>query len=100
MNKNKSMNKLDSSIAKMLKRVDMQNKLTVFLGCLVEALALVAVCVSGLCKRQMELDEKTGVLVLTIALALCVSDLYAPTMGRSLRQGAGFGVGAMLVGFP
>tara|TARA_B110000914_G_C15491070_1_gene460654 strand:+ start:713 stop:988 length:276 start_codon:yes stop_codon:yes gene_type:complete len=91
---------MNNSLIKAASRVELQKKITVLLGCLIEALALVSVCLTGLCKNKLKLDKSTGVLTLTIALALCVCDLYAPAMGRSLRQGAGFGVGAMLVGFP
>ena len=83
-----------------LTRADLQDKAKVFLGCLVEALALVAVCMSGLCKKKLKPDKEALALALTMAAVLCVADLYAPAMGRALRQGAGFGVGAMLVGFP
>ena len=34
------------------------------------------------------------------ALAMMVLDMYAPLVGNGLRQGAGFGIGSKLVGFP
>lgn len=88
-----------------LSRADLQDKAKVFLGCLVEALALVAVCMSGLVKgKKLQMDQKglkeALMLALTLAAVLCVADLYAPALGRALRQGAGFGIGASLVGFP
>lgn len=93
-------NKMNNSLTLLSNRLDMQKKLTVFLGCLVEALALVSVCMTGLCKKKLKMDKNALKLALTIALSLSVADLYSPAMGRALRQGAGFGVGAMLVGFP
>lgn len=40
-------------------------------------------------------------LIGTIAAAtLAVLDLLAPAIGQSVRSGAGFGIGANLVGFP
>lgn len=91
---------MNKSLASLMSRAELQKKSQVFLGCLVEALALVAVCVSGLCKKEMELDKSTAKFALSIALVLTVADLYSPALGRALRQGAGFGVGAMMVGFP
>jgi hypothetical protein len=34
------------------------------------------------------------------AATFAVLDLFAPSIGSSVRSGAGFGIGANLVGFP
>lgn len=49
--------------------------------------------------KQMKVPE---VLVIGIVAAATFSmlDLFAPSVGASVRQGAGFGVGANLVSFP
>jgi ABC-type Co2+ transport system permease subunit len=37
---------------------------------------------------------------LTAAATFAILDIYAPSVGSSARTGAGFGIGANLVGFP
>jgi len=37
---------------------------------------------------------------LTAAATFSILDTYVPSMGVSARSGAGFGIGANLVGFP
>jgi ABC-type Co2+ transport system permease subunit len=44
--------------------------------------------------------EEIGVLALTALAVFAILDIYAPSVGSSARTGAGFGVGAGLVGFP
>lgn len=88
------------SLKSLINRADLQAKGQVFLGCLVEALALVAVCMSGMCKKNLKPNKAALKLAFSIALVFTLADLYSPAMGRALRQGAGFGVGAMMVGFP
>ena len=40
------------------------------------------------------------VIALTAAATFSILDTYIPSMGESARSGAGFGIGANLVGFP
>ena len=92
---------MNKNLSSLLQRAELQKKLQVFLGCLVEAIALVAVCMSGLCKtKKLGLNKSTAKFAVSIALVKSVADMYSPALGRALRQGAGFGVGAMMVGFP
>ena len=88
-----------NNLQNLVSRAELNKKLNVFLGCLVEAVALLAVCLSGLCKTKVSLNKSGAKLALVVALALTLSDIYSPPVGRALRQGAGFGVGALLVGF-
>ena len=37
---------------------------------------------------------------LTAAATFALLDMYAPSVGHTVRQGAGFGIGANLVQFP
>jgi hypothetical protein len=41
-----------------------------------------------------------AMLGLTATAVFAVLDIYAPSVGSSARTGAGFGIGANLVGFP
>jgi hypothetical protein len=50
-------------------------------------------------RKALPMDE---VITVTIAAAavFAVLDIFSPSMGAVSRQGAGFGIGAKLVGFP
>ncbi len=50
-------------------------------------------------RKPLPMDE---VITVTIAAAavFAVLDIFSPSMGVVSRQGAGFGIGAKLVGFP
>ena len=50
-------------------------------------------------KKKMEADEIIMIAVVASA-TFAILDMYAPTIGATARQGAGFGIGATLVGFP
>ena len=63
---------------------------------LVECLA-VAVAAYYIPSKKMNLQE-IAVIALTAAATLAVLDLLAPTVGMGARHGAGFGIGASLVG--
>jgi hypothetical protein len=47
----------------------------------------------------MNLDE-IALIALTAAATFAVLDTYLPSIAVSARSGAGFGIGANLVGFP
>lgn len=65
---------------------------------LVEGL-MVAVAAYVIPQRSLKMDEVT-LIALTAAATFSVLDAYLPTMAVSARSGAGFGLGANLVGFP
>ena len=60
---------------------------------------MVAVCAYVIPKKSMNLEE-IACLALTAAATFAILDTYIPSMGVSARSGAGFGLGANLVGFP
>jgi ABC-type Co2+ transport system permease subunit len=60
---------------------------------------MVAIAAYVIPKRSMNLEE-VGCLALTAAATFAILDTYIPSMGVSARSGAGFGLGANLVGFP
>ena len=60
---------------------------------------MVAIAAYAIPKRSLNLDE-VALIALTAAATFSILDTYIPTMGISSRTGAGFGIGANLVGFP
>jgi ABC-type Co2+ transport system permease subunit len=65
---------------------------------LVEGL-MVAIAAYAIPKKSMNMEE-IACLALTAAATFAILDTYIPSMGVSARTGAGFGLGANLVGFP
>jgi len=65
---------------------------------LVEGL-MVAIAAYAIPKRSLNLDE-VALIALTAAATFSILDTYLPSMAVSARSGAGFGIGANLVGFP
>ena len=60
---------------------------------------MVAVAAYAIPKRSLNLDE-VMLIALTAAATFSILDTYVPSLAVSARSGAGFGVGANLVGFP
>jgi hypothetical protein len=66
---------------------------------LVEGL-MVAIAAYAIPKgKGLSLDE-VALIALTAAATFSILDTYIPSMGVTARTGAGFGIGANLVGFP
>ena len=65
---------------------------------LVEGL-IVALAAFVIPTRKLKLDE-CFLIALTAAATFSILDTYLPTLAVSARSGAGFGIGANLVGFP
>lgn len=65
---------------------------------LIEGL-MVAIAAFAIPKRSLNLEE-IALLALTAAATFAILDTYLPSMGVSARSGAGFGIGAKLVGWP
>ncbi len=60
---------------------------------------MVAIAAYAIPKRSLNLDE-VMLIALTAAATFSILDTYVPSLAVSARSGAGFGVGANLVGFP
>lgn len=58
----------------------------------------VAVAAYFIPRKKMNLQEII-MIALTAAAVFAILDLYAPAVGVATRQGAGFGIGAGVVGF-
>lgn len=59
----------------------------------------VAVAAYYIPKKKMALEEIV-MIAITAAATFALLDMFAPSISGAARQGAGFGVGANLVGFP
>ena len=60
---------------------------------------MVAIAAYAIPKHSMKLDE-VMLIALSAAATFSILDTYVPSMAVSARSGAGFGIGANLVGFP
>ena len=82
----------------MLNSIDLGELLKRAIKYLVEGL-MVAFAALVLPKQKPGLDE-VALIALTAAATFSILDTYIPSMAVSARSGAGFGIGANLVGFP
>ena len=60
---------------------------------------MVAIAAYAIPKRSLNIDEIV-LLALTAAATFSILDTYVPSMAVTARSGAGFGIGANMVGFP
>lgn len=59
----------------------------------------VAIAAFAIPKRSLQFDE-VALIALTAAATFSILDTFLPSMAGQARSGAGFGIGAKLVGFP
>lgn len=78
--------------------IDMTELMSRAIKYIVEGL-MVAIAAFAIPKHTMKLDE-IALIALTAAATFSILDTYIPSMGANARTGAGFGIGANLVGFP
>jgi ABC-type Co2+ transport system permease subunit len=60
---------------------------------------MVAIAAYAIPKKSLNIEEVV-IIALTAAATFSVLDVFVPSMAGSARGGAGFGIGANLVGFP
>jgi hypothetical protein len=65
---------------------------------LIEGFA-VAVAAYYIPKKMLHFNEIAAVAI-TAAFTFAILDIFAPSIAKSARGGAGFGIGAGIVGFP
>jgi|TARA_X000000368_G_scaffold413336_1_gene401218 ABC-type Co2+ transport system permease subunit len=82
----------------MLEMFDFSEMLKRAIKYLVEGL-MVAIAAFAIPKQSLNMEEIT-LLALTAAATFAILDTYIPSMAVSARSGAGFGIGANIVGFP
>jgi hypothetical protein len=64
------------------------------------AVALAAYLLPGYMGGKSLRMSEIGMISLVAMATFALLDVYAPSVGASARTGAGFGIGANLVGFP
>lgn len=82
----------------VLQGLDIEELLKRVIKYLVEGL-MVAIAAYVIPKKSPSMDE-VALIALTSAATFSILDTYVPSMGVQARSGAGFGIGANLVGFP
>ena len=60
---------------------------------------MVALAAYAIPKKSLNMDE-IALLAMTAAETFSILDVFVPSLAVSARSGAGFGIGANLVGFP
>lgn len=65
---------------------------------LIEGLVIAAAAIF-IPRRSLPFDE-VATLAVVAAVVFAILDAVSPSVGVTVRQGAGFGMGANLVGFP
>jgi len=78
---------------------DINEIITRLVKYLVEGLA-VGLAAQLIARKGSLKVEEVVLLGLVAAAVFAILDLFAPSVGYTARQGAGFGFGARLVGFP
>ena len=78
--------------------IDLGDIVTRLVKYLLEGLA-VAIAAFVLPGKRLAYSE-VGMIALVATATFAILDIYAPSVGSSVRTGAGFGIGANLVGFP
>ncbi len=78
--------------------LDVGDLVTRLVKYLLEGLA-VAVAAFVLPGKTLKFGE-VAMIALVATATFAILDIYAPSVGSSARTGAGFGIGANLVGFP
>lgn len=77
---------------------DMSELIKRIIKYLIEGL-MVSIAAFAIPKRSLNIEE-ISLLALTAAATFAILDTYIPSMGVSARSGAGFGIGAKIVGWP
>ena len=78
--------------------IDVQEILKRIVKYLIEGV-MVAIAAFVIPQKTLKLDE-IMLIALTAAATFSILDTYVPSLAISARSGAGFGIGANLVGFP
>jgi hypothetical protein len=78
--------------------MDVNDLLTRVLKYVIEGAAVALACFF-IPRKGLSMDEVTTIAV-GAAAVFAVLDIFTPSIGVTARQGAGFGIGAQVVGFP
>ena len=94
---------LERELSQLKAQFDLQEVVKRAVKYLIEGacVAVAAFYIPQTAKGQPKLKiEDILLIAITAAATFAILDMYAPSIGSATRQGAGFGVGANLVGFP
>jgi len=92
------MDRLEKELSQLQSAFDLQEVVKRAVKYLIEG-AAVAVAAYYIPKKQMNIEEIV-MIAITAAATFALLDMYAPSVGATARQGAGFGIGAGLVQWP
>jgi len=80
---------------------DFKETLLRFIKYLIEGFVVSAAAFLILFKNGQNMDYKEiAILGMIAGCTFAILDLFSPSIGVNLRQGAGFGLGAKMVNFP
>lgn len=85
-------------IVYMFGEIDMQEIVRRLVKYFIEGFVVAAVAF-GIPKNGLSMEEIV-VIALAATMTFSILDVFVPAIGASARSGAGFGIGANLVGFP
>ena len=85
-------------LQKLAQMIDLGELIRRAVKYLVEGL-MVAIAAYAIPKKALNMEEVL-LIALSAAATFSILDTYVPSMAVSARSGAGFGMGANLVGFP
>lgn len=89
---------LEREISELKAQFDLQEVVKRAIKYLIEGFC-VAVAAFYIPGKTLKMEEIL-MIAITAAATFAILDMFAPSIGSATRQGAGFGVGANLVGFP
>ena len=89
---------LHYNISRMSNMFDFSELLKRAIKYIIEGI-MVAIAAYVIPKKQLNIEEVV-IIALMAAATFSVLDVFIPSMAASARGGAGFGIGANLVGFP
>ena len=92
------MEALKNEMRELQSAFDLQEVLKRMVKYVIEGMAVAGVAYY-VPKKKLNLEEIV-MIGLTAACTFALLDMFAPSIGNTARQGAGFGIGANLVGFP
>jgi hypothetical protein len=83
----------------IIKMIDLGEFMKRAIKYIVEGIMVAFACYAIPKGKGLSMDE-VALIALSAAATFSILDTYIPSMGVTARTGAGFGIGANLVGFP
>lgn len=86
------------NIVDLVNEINVEELLKRVMKYIVEGI-MVAIAAYAIPEKKLNVEE-IAIIALMAAATFSILDTYVPAMAVSARSGAGFGIGANLVGFP